>query len=113
MDLRANSAGLDFLVGVGAAAGIFSSVHSSLWSARNFGRDPDTRDSCRVFSWVAAVATIATTGFGSLIARSVWPLLGGLVFTGFMMGGYRYALREAEEPEHTHAHAGGGVVRRR
>ena len=95
MDLRAADAGIEFLVGVGGAAGVFSAVHSSLWSARNFGDTAETAASCRTYSWVAAGATIAFTGFGSLLTKSVWPLAGGLAFTALMLVGYRHSLAQA------------------
>lgn len=101
MDLRAADSGIEFLVGVGSATGVFSMVHSSLWSAQNFGSDPQAAESCLQYAWVAAGATVGVTGLGSLITRSVWPLLGGLLVVAFMLIGYRRSLAHAsgEAPE--------------
>lgn len=95
MDLRAADSGIEFLVGVGAGTGIFSMVHSSLWSAQNFGDNPESARSCLQYGWVAAGATVAITGLGSAISRSVWPLLGGILIAALMLVGYRRALAHA------------------
>lgn len=95
MDLRAADSGIEFLVGVGAGTGVFSMVHSSLWSAQNFGDNPKSAASCRSYAWVAAGATLAVTGFGSLVSKSLWPFIGGLLVSVFMLLGYRRSLRKA------------------
>lgn len=95
MDMRPRDSGIEFLVGVGAGTGVFSMVHSSLWSAQNFGENPRAAESCNTYAWLAAAATLTVTGFGSLIERTVWPLIGGVSVSGFMLLGYRRSLRQA------------------
>jgi len=95
MDLRAADSGIELLVGVGAGTGVFSMVHSSLWSAQNFGDNPASASSCRSYGWLAAGATVTVTGIGSLISKSIWPLLGGLLVSIFMLIGYRRSLAKA------------------
>jgi len=95
MDLRAADSGIELLVGVGAGTGVFSMVHSSLWSAQNFGDNPESASSCKSYGWLAAGATVTVTGLGSIISRSVWPLLGGLLVSIFMLIGYRRSLAKA------------------
>ena len=95
MDLRAQDNGIEFLVGVGAAAAIFSAVHSSLWSARNFGDTEETASSCRTFSYVAAGATLAFATVASVLTHSLWSFVGAALFTVLMMAGYRYSLNQA------------------
>jgi hypothetical protein len=95
MDFRAMGAGLEFMGGIGWAAAIFSAVHSSLWSARNFGDSPEKAQTCKSYSYVAAGFTLGTAGFASILAKSGWIFAGALVFTGLMVAGYRHSLTQA------------------
>lgn len=43
------------------------------------------------YVWIANSKTLILTGIASLVARTVWPFVGGIVAAGMMHGLYTYA----------------------
>lgn len=99
MDMRQADNGIEFLAAVGASFGVFSGVHSSLWSAQNFGDTPETAASCKSYAWIAAAATIGFMGTGSLITGSPYALYGGVLVSALMLLGYRRSLAKASHDD--------------
>lgn len=88
-----SSAGVGlFMVAAAESFNIFSAMNSSPWTAENFGADEEKAKSCKYY---VIVSVLANTGLGygaSLLAGNMWPLIGTLLVSFFMVWIYWRAL---------------------
>src|SRR5262245_60092454 len=93
------TAALLFVTSVNNAIDVFSATNSSPWTAENFGGDEEKVASLREYVTHAVVLTGITNGIGAVVARSIWPLLGALVASGYMWWLYERAVRRGMESD--------------
>lgn len=94
---RRGIAGVLFIGTVDAMYNVYSAVHSSLWSAENFGTDEPTRSAARYYVGVAVVKSGVLALLTAWIARRVWPLIAWAVVNAMMVPMYARALRNAAD----------------
>jgi hypothetical protein len=82
-----------FIASATNALDVFSATNSSPWTAENFGGDPEKVASLREYVTHAIVLTGATNLIGAALARSLWPLAGAIVASGYMWWLYERAVK--------------------
>lgn len=87
------AAAILFVASATNALDVFSATNSSPWTAENFGGDPEKVASLREYVLHAIVLTGATNIVGSALSRSLWPLLGALLASGYMWWLYERAVK--------------------
>lgn len=86
-------AALLFVSSMSNAIDVFSATNSSPWTAENFGGDEEKVASLREYVTHAIILTGITNGIGSIVARSIWPLLGAGVASAYMFWLYERAVK--------------------
>lgn len=96
LNMERAGAGVLFLLGLDTSYNVASAGLSAPQTTelRTMGAEGGGANEATLMKWVwiANVKTLIYTGFSSILARSWWPLLGGVVVTVDIHGSYRYAL---------------------
>lgn len=71
----------------------YSTFESSPWTAENFGADEDKARSCKEYLIHAVVYSMVYAGASSLLAESVFPILGSGISNVYLIWLYLRALR--------------------
>ena len=93
-DSRALGAILFIAAGTNAMD-VYSALNSSPWTAESFGGDPEKAKACREYVWHSIVVTSFYGLTSSVIARSVWPIIGTMLADVYMWYLYNRALMRA------------------
>ena len=91
--------GIAFIATADAMYNVYSAVHSSIWSAGNFGTDEETRRSAKKYLAVAVGKSLLLAGITSTIMKSWWPMFAWLVVNGMMVPLYFDALNQAKRKQ--------------
>lgn len=86
------AAAILFVSSVNNAIDVFSATNSSPWTAESFGGDEKKRDSLREYVKHAMILTAITNIIGAGVARSIWPLVGAGLASGYMWWLYERAV---------------------
>ena len=100
MDLRRGIAGLLFLEGVGQGYNVISATNSSPQTTEVYGDGPRLK-SLMKWVWIGHAQVIIFMSLASIIAKSIWPLVGGGLVVGTMHGCYKHARKCAQEGDTT------------
>jgi nitrate reductase NapE component len=73
----------------------YSTLESSPWTAENFGADEAKAKSCREYMVHAVCFSMVYAVVASIIAESMWPVLGAVVSNGYLIWLYQRALNRA------------------
>ena|SRR5438128_10721207 len=82
-----------FITSATNALDVFSATNSSPWTAENFGGDEEKVASLREYVLHAIALTTVTNLIGAALARSIWPLAGAMVASGYMWFLYERAVQ--------------------
>ena len=74
----------------------FSAVNSSPWTAESFGGDPEKEKSLREYVKHGLGVASVVSLIAAVIARSIWPIVGGGVAGGYMFWLYERAITRAK-----------------
>lgn len=74
----------------------FSALNSSPWTAENFGATETKAKSCKEYVWHSLAVTTFYGVAATLIAHSIWPLLGTLIADVYMYWLYARALQRGK-----------------
>lgn len=83
------------------AMDVFSAVNSSPWTAENFSGDAAKNASVREYVWHGVGLTIFYVVGASVLARSVWPIIGGGITLAYMYWLYTRALQRGAARQST------------
>lgn len=89
-------AALLFIGAITNVVDVMSALNSSPWTAENFGADPDKAKSCKEYVMHSVAFSTGLTIAASLIAKSWWPVIGGMVANGYMYWLYNRALQRGQ-----------------
>jgi len=78
------------------AMDVFSAVDSSPWTAENFGGDPAKNASVQEYVWHGVGLTVFYVVGASVLARSMWPIIGGGITLAYMYWLYSRALERGQ-----------------
>lgn len=87
-----------FLLGIDTAYNVYGGTNSSPQTTDVFGdRDPERVRSLMKYVWIGGAKVLAYTGIASYLARSWWPLAGGVIGGGAMHCLYLHARGQARK----------------
>ena len=78
-----------------------STLNSSPWTAENVGANPDKAASCREYVHHALGNALGVNILASIIAESIWPMLGFLVEGLYLYWIYNRAIKRAIDSNST------------
>lgn len=79
------------------AMDVYSALNSSPWTAESFGGDERKREACLEYVHHSLAVTAFYNVTAALLARSIWPLIGWALASGYMYWLYTRALARAVE----------------
>jgi hypothetical protein len=97
-----------FITSATNALDVFSATNSSPWTAENFGGDAEKVASLREYVVHAMILTGAINIVGAALARSVWPIIGTLLASGYMWWLYERAVQRGMDAGSTDWQNGNG-----
>lgn len=71
---------------------VMSALNSSPWTSENFGASPEKAKTSREYVTHALVIGSAINVVAALIAKSLWPIVGGTLTAGYLWWIYERAL---------------------
>lgn len=86
-----------FMGGVYISLDAMSTLNSSPWTHRTFGRDPAKRKTAQQYVRLAIGVSFALSGISAYIAGSPWPLIGTGVTNAGLWWVYHQAGQQASE----------------
>ena len=94
---KGHNGGILFIVSATNAMDVFSATNSSPWTAENFGGDEEKVASLREYVLHAITLTAITNGAGAIVEKSMWPVLGAVLASGYMWWLYERAVARGME----------------
>lgn len=88
---------LYFETGFFGAIGLFSAFMSSPWTIERTAKSPEASEATLKYTWLAHATNLVGGAFVSLLARSLAPLAGTAIGTGYMGLVYRYSRAQGLE----------------
>jgi hypothetical protein len=80
---------------------VISALNSSPWTAENFGADQGKAASARGYLAHSTISGALMAGLASWVAKSWWPITGGVAGITYAWWIYTRALRRAQSSEST------------